>query len=623
MAKRLSQSENDKKPDASTQKWIDIFDKSWMYAQNNYHARWERNWKLYHGIRVKRSHPGKVKTFIPMVSSSVNTIVASLFNSNPTVKYIPNHPDQEADTEVLNEIYDDFARRDGWVEKNKVNGKQGLITGNFCAYYEWKADKNGGYVHKINVPIRDMIIDPNSHSYEDWEYVGRRFFMSKKELKKEKIYDFETGKYVKRYKNLDDIVPSGNVTDFESDKVKKDQALGATAPDSDKIELVEIWTKKKVVVLANRTTIIEERENPHYAVDKALFEQRKTEAEIAESVYQQNVAEWESNRQFTLAAQGYDIGEYPEPAPEPFDEEFDENQAGLLPFAHGRDYADISLPYGDGDVDIIADQQELLNDITELNIEAILYTLYPEKTLDPKFANYADNLDPAPGKVYTLPVGAMTWNNPPSIPTHAFNERMTIKDEIREAIAVSDVSKGVMSSGSNTTATEIKAMVGQADIRIQEKAQTLAHDFFFQEAKIVLKLLQLYAPDEMWVRTVEDANVSFIEVNPRKFLGDYTPMVTLDIERRQEKAQLQKEAIDAFQMMIQDSTNNLQAIKEIMYKKMMPDLSEEEIQQIITPPAQPPMEAQLMGAPEGAMPVGEEEMMPQPEIPTGALGERL
>ena len=186
----------------------------------------------------------------------------------------------------------------------------------------------------------------------------------------------------------------------------------------------------------------------------------------------------------------------------------------------------------------------------------------------------------------------MTWNNPPVIPANAFNERVSLKDEIREAIAVSDVSKGVMSGNSNTTATEIKAMVGQADIRIQEKAQTLAHDFFFQEAKIVLKLIQMYAPDEMWVRSMGDAGVSFMQMNPRKFLGEYTPMVTLDIERRLEKQEQRDAYMQAFQIIIQDQTNNLQAAKEILYKKMMPELTEEEIQQIIAP-QQPEMPMQL------------------------------
>ena len=578
MAERKSQS----RKDSNLQKWLQKFDDSWLYAQQNYHERWERNWKLYHNIRVKRSHPGVVHTFVPMVNSTVNTMVAALFNSNPSVKYLPNHPDQEADTAVLNEIYDDFARKDNWVQKNKANGKQGIITGNFACYYEWKDDKDGGYVHKEVVPIRDMIIDPQSHSYRDWRYVGRRYFASKKKLKEEKVYDVERGKEVKRFKNLDEVQPSGSLTDYESDKVKKDQFLGATAPgDKDIVEVVEIWTRSKVVVIANRNTIIEEKENPYYRLEKAHFERQKAEYELSLLEWEQNAATWEANRQANFTLTGQDLGEYPVEKPE-FKADFNEEMAGFLPFAHGRDYEDISLTYGDSDVDIIADQQELLNDMTELNIEAVLYQLYPEKTLDPKYSTWANDLDPKPGKVYPLPQGAMVWNTPPSVPTNAFNERLNIKDEIREAVAISEVTKGV-SSTDDTTATEIKAQIGQADQRINEKAQTLANDFFFQEAKIVLKLLQLFAPDKLYVRTIQDANVSFEKVDMSRFVGDYTPMVTLEVQKKYEEAKQQQAYIQAYQMIIQDPTNNLQAAKQILYKKMMPSLSDDEIEQIITP----------------------------------------
>ena len=581
--------------DKHLQKWLQKFDDSWLYAQQNYHERWERNWKLYHNIRVKRSHPGVVKSFVPMVNSTINTLVAALFNSNPSVKYIPNHPDQDADTAVLNEIYDDFARKDNWVQKNKSNGKQGLITGNFTCFYEWKDDKDGGYVHKEVVPIRDMIIDPQSHSYRDWRYVGRRYFASKKMLEKEVCWDPEKGKEVKRFKNLDDVQPSGSITDYESDKVKKDQTIGATAPgDEDIIECVEIWTRKNVVVIANRNTIIEEKENPYYRLEKAHFERQQAEYDLSMLEYEQNLQSWNAERAATLTLYGRDIGPYEGEKPE-FKAEFNEEMAGFLPFAHGRDYEDISLPYGDSDVDIIADQQELLNDLTELNIEAIIYQLYPEKTLDPKFATWADNLDPRPGKVYPLPAGAMVWNNPPTIPTNAFNERLNIKSEMREAVSVSEITKGVAMSD-KTTATEIKAQVGQADQRITEKAQTLANDFFFQEAKIVLKLLQLNAPDKLYVRTIQDANVSFTEVDMSRFVGDYTPMVTLDVQKKYEEAQQQQAYIDAYQMIIQDPTNNLQAAKQILYKKMMPSLTNEEIEQIITP-AQAPGASTPIGVP--------------------------
>lgn len=568
--------------DAELTKWLSKFERSWNYAKQNYHQKWENNWKLYHNIRVKRSHDGVVKTFVPMVNSAVNTIVAELFNSNPLVNYRPNHPDQEADTKVLNEIYSDFALRDNWVQKNKINGRQGLITGNFCTFYEWVEERNGGYVHKINIPIRDMIIDPSSSSYEDWRYVGRRFFADKKSLEEETIYDFKTDSYKKRYKNLDEVVSGGK--DEDDDKSKKDQAIGSIDNDKDRVELIEIWTKEHVVVIANRTTIIEERENPHYSIAKSQLAQRKVEAKI----------------------RGESVDEH-------------DKIDGLLPFAHGRIYADISLPYGDSDVDIIADQQELLNELTELNIEALLYTLYPEKTLDPKFSEWIDDMDPAPGKIYPLPNGAMVWNNPPSIPTGITQERLNIKDEIRESSAISRISKGASATDS-TTATEIRNMLGQMDSRIQEKAQTLANEFFFQEAKIVLKLIQLYAPEQMWVRTLQDANVSFTEVNPRAFLGEYTPMITLGVQRKLQESEERDSYTQAYQILIQDPTNNLPALKRIMFRKMFPELTQEEIEQIIEPPEQP-AQVQQDQLPQGEEAIPRDTGLPPQEAMEGEQNE--
>ena len=66
----VAERETKSRKDANLQKWLQKFDDSWLYAQQNYHQRWERNWKLYHNIRVKRSHDGVVKTFVPMVNLS-------------------------------------------------------------------------------------------------------------------------------------------------------------------------------------------------------------------------------------------------------------------------------------------------------------------------------------------------------------------------------------------------------------------------------------------------------------------------------------------------------------------------------------------------------------------------
>ena len=281
--------------------------------------------------------------------------------------------------------------------------------------------------------------------------------------------------------------------------------------------------------------------------------------------------EWELERINRYEQTGEDIGE--------FTEEFDPLSAGLLPFAHDCEYKDISLPYGTGDVDIIADQQELLNTITEIYVEAQLMAVYPEKTVDPKYASYIDQLGQAPGKVYPLPQGAVTWNEPPAIPTALFTERMNIKDEIREASSVSQISKGVTATD-NTTATEIKAMLGQSDLRIEDIAQNLANGFFFQEAKIVFKLLQLYGGNELYVRNISESGVQFDQVNMEQFLGEYTPMVTLDVMKKLEDAEKREAYMSAYQMLIADPTNNLAKIKEYILPKALPDINHEELKEI-------------------------------------------
>ena len=579
MARKAAKSNDTKKDNPVLSRFLKFFTDSWTYAQQNYHQTWERNWKLYRNIRTEKNHPGTIETFVPMVNSTVNTIVASLFNSNPTVKYIPNRADQSDETDILNDVYQDFARRDGWALKNKINGRQGIITGNYFAYYEWMPDDAGGYVHKEIIPIRDAILDPNARNIAEARYVGRRFFTSKKALENALIFDPEKGEMVKRYKDLDAVMENATDggLDAESDKAVKDTALGSVAPDKGaQVEVIEIWTHEEVCVIANRTTVIEHRENPYYTLNKSKFEQRKLEWEIKRLQTLQETAGLE------------DIGE--------FKEEFNKANAGIIPFAHGCDYPDVSLIYGSSDVDIIADEQELLNTLTDLNVEAILYQLFPERRIDPKFAGKLDNLDPAPGKVYPLPTGAMDWQNPPAIPTNAFAERNNIKGEIREAASVSEISKGITATDS-TTATEIKAMLGQADIRIREKADNLAQGFFMQEATIVFKLLKLYADPNYMIRKVGEDGINFEQVDMARFVGDYTPMVTLDVQARLEQSEKQEAYTNAYQMIIADPTNNLQEAKRIMYPKMMPDLTQEEIMAIITQEA-PQMPPQPQPTPE-------------------------
>ena len=90
----------------------------------------------------------------------------------------------------------------------------------------------------------------------------------------------------------------------------------------------------------------------------------------------------------------------------------------------------------------------------------------------------------------------------------------------------------------------------------------------------------------------------------RKKQKDYTPMDTLDVQKKLEKAETQQAYQQAYQIVIADPTNNIEAAKRIMYKKMMPELSSAAIDEAITPE---PQEAQQVT---GVAPAETVEQMP-------------
>ena len=87
------------------------------------------------------------------------------------------------------------------------------------------------------------------------------------------------------------------------------------------------------------------------------------------------------------------------------------------------------------------------------------------------------------------------------------------------------------------------------------------------------------------IRKVGEDGVDFEQVDMARFTGEYTPMVTLDVQARLEQSEKQEAYTNAYQMIIADPTNNLAEAKRIMYPKMMPELTAEEIEAIIAPQA--------------------------------------
>jgi len=520
---------------------VEDFNRAWEYTQGSWHKRWEDSYRLYNGQRTKRGYQGITDTFVPMSFSTVETLTSGLFGAKPKFNYLPPQERQDQKTDILNSLLDFYWDCDQWSLKIINTGRNMFKLGTAVDYFAWEND----HPVLINVPIRDFFIDPTASSLGNARYCGRRYLVSKSELEEFEIVDFSKdpdaeGNYPmkKKYTNLDKIKFEGGSQGENTDKQQKDMWYGSTViePEKNQIEVIEYWTLDKTVSVANRSVIIEDSDNYYKAKDEA------------------------------------NGTEYPK---------------GLLPFADARDYTDESLFYAKGEIDIIADEQELLNDITNQNIDSITYTLNQMYTLDPKYAHLLSEIENLPGAVYPVEANALMPIPQRPIPQDAFLERQNLKNEIRETTASNEVVKGVgEKGGGSTTATEINAQVAGAGQRFSLKVTQIENGYFYQVAKIVFRMIQLYVTEPMMVRIIGKDGARWEEFDPSEFKGDYEPRVQLEAtinNDKQRQAENAKELLGAF---LGDPEVNQAELKKLVLARSF-DLDPDEVELLMAPQGMP------------------------------------
>lgn len=519
---------------------VNDFNSAWSYTSSTHHSLWLDCWKLYNNQRTDRSYEGITNTFVPMTFSTIETMVAALAGSRPRFDFQPTNPEQETDTKVLNFLLDHYWDKDKWQSKVDKWIRSMLMYGTGVMFAFWDIDKPCLY----NVPLRDFFVDPTASSPEDARYMGRRYLTTLEALKDYEYFDSEKQEMVKVYKNLDKIRDGSGNTGEETDKEKKDVFMGSTLgkeANKRQIECIEYWTEDQVIVVANRTIIIREDENPHLIAARSRG---------------------------------------------------DENPKGLLPFIIQRDYVDESLFYGKGEIEPIIPAQELLNDMTNQNIDAVTYSLNPMWTLDPKYSDQKEKVESLPGAVYPFEAGALNPIPMQAIPQSAFNERLNIKSEIRETTASDQVVKGVGEDNSNTTATEIRAQVAQAGARFAVKVSQIENEGYYDLAKIVLDLVQLYVTEPMMVQIVgEKSGIDWAMYDPGIYAGDYDCKVKLESQVEADKQQEADQAKELFLAFNGDPLINQGELRRLTLQKSF-ELDEDELDTLLTPE---PMTDPMMG----------------------------
>lgn len=531
-------------PDMETlQTVMNRFTSSWNYCTGSWHARWIDNYSLYNNNRVKVGYNGITDTFVPMTFSTVETMTSALFGSKPKFSFIPpsSKPDQE--TDILNALMDHYWDKDQWNIKVITWGRNMLMLGTSITYYFWDMD----HPVMLNVPLRDFFIDPMASTLENARFMGRRFLTTIDELKSFEVVDPKTGNMTKKYKNLGKIESNnqmgstngettGGATGEQTDKEKKDMFYGSTIenPEEGQVEVIEYWTEDKCISIANRGTVIEDCENYYKTKGKAKG---------------------------------------------------DKYAKGIMPFSGLRDYVDESLFYAKGEVDFIADEQELLNDITNQTIDSVTFTLNQMYTLDPKHADLLNEIENLPGATYLAEANTLVPIPMRPIPANAFEERQNIKNEMRETTASNEVVKGT-STDTAVTATEINAQVAGAGQRIKLKVVQIENEGFHRMARIVFQMIQLYVTEDMQVRITGKTPAEWATYEPNEFKGQYEPRVQLDIEIQEKKnkdAAMASEMLAAF---MGDPEVNQAELKKLVLSRAF-DMDPDEVALLLQPPQEP------------------------------------
>jgi hypothetical protein len=375
-----------------SQKVADVvaaFNDSWKYAKQNHHKRWENNRRAYNNTRTHISYKGVTNTFVPLPFSIVETATAALTSGKPSIDFVPHDMykyiktyldnDEKPDYRALNAAFDYFWDCDNWDLATIKLARSTFMVGTGVEFIYWDSDKP----RIIPMAVRDLILDPNlSDPRQLWTNpkgfrTGRRYLTTLANLRSEKIIDPETGQFKSRYKNLNDVTPGAVGENLQ--KQETEMLMGAVGNKDNQVEVIELYNGERVVSVAQRTVLIEDRED----------------------------------------------------------------RLGVHPFAINRFIANESIVYGKALLDPILMQSELLNDVTNQSVDAVTDILSPQWELDPTYREHASKVGNKPGTVYTWTPGSLKRVDKGSVSPNAFNERQNMKNEIREAVGVDQIVQGV------------------------------------------------------------------------------------------------------------------------------------------------------------------------------------
>lgn len=538
-----------------------MFDAAKKYTDSGLRTKWDNYFRVYKGQRVIRNYEGIADPVIRESHTIIETLVANIAGGAPKFHFTKTNEEQTDDTDVLNGLLDFYMIYNQMGLKNQEWVRDMLLYGTGIIHVSWQ----DGKPRIENIPLRDFFVDPTStgmvQTINPARYAGYVYLADAEVLKGEKIYDDEKKAWVPRYTNLDTIgykkdnaagADGGQGDNASMDKAFKDMFHGSTLGEKaveKQIHVIRLYDLKtgRVYEIGNRKAFI--YNEPTWCQREEMEEDVEVEVDEEIVTTQRKLDEIK-----------------------PF-----------LPFAVLRDYVDTSQFFGEGEMSVLMEDNELLNDFEAMDIDNNAYQNTPMYWVDPQFADLIPEIETISGAVYPIPRNAMGAIERPQLSADLDAKKQRITERMRRATAADEAVQGVSQQKGRTTATEIQSQLNQANTRFSTKISNLESEGYAQLGLIIFKFIQIFVTQKTAVRIVGKRGTYFKDYDPWEFNGEWEAHVELDTTIKQKEMELGAKEDAINQMILNNPIFNQVEVHRYVMQKKDPNLTDERFNEMLAP----------------------------------------
>lgn len=274
----------------SADKTLELFQRRLQLAESHhrqFETRWQESERAYYGddhAAVKNGDgtdaDGFVRSYVKHAYQQVETLVPRFVDPDPQFEFRPQRAAWADNARAVTQLVGEQMRRDGFLLKQEKWARCGAIYGLMVAKTLWRYEEEPMRVPRplawwermlrrpgsaledvvlfdgptaVYVDPFDFLWDPSASSMDDCRWVFHRTWVTKEDLRRRE----EAGHY-----SDVDKVPDVRDTDFDWTTVGERESRTAEQKKGGRIEVIEMWTRDRVVTVAERSIVLRDEPNP-------------------------------------------------------------------------------------------------------------------------------------------------------------------------------------------------------------------------------------------------------------------------------------------------------------------------------------------------------------------------